>query len=473
MRFLSLALVLSTTVVISAQSGRTPVTAADTGSNTVATPELTIKQMFDEVNGYVKAKGSEYDAKKVSFSERLFTQAKLEQHQLAAKYAAAAAQRRNLAGEDLYYLGMLHWIAENIEGTAENLRKFTALADAAPERRQNARSILVVALAKQKRLPDAEKVLAEYLSAQPAKTAERSRMEGELAKAYQSQNDLVRMAPHADEDLKAAKLLLKEGTSRSQTLDEIFDAGSLVYEANRELGNQKQAETALEDLRTIAASVSSADLYYFAVDQKIKYMIETGRKAQSQEYYLTSIIKAESAFDNAGVRASVTERLKRREKHYRLLGDKAPELQMIDQWFPGEQKTLADLRGKVVLLDFWATWCGPCFQAYPHLIEWQQDHSRDGLVILGVTKYYGSANGSPADNAREIEELKQFREAQKLPYDFVVAKDASSQLLYGATSLPTTILIDRKGVIRYAESGTSPTKLEQTREMVFKLLAEK
>src|SRR3954452_13428470 len=127
MRFLSLALVLSTTVVISAQSGRTPVTAADTGSNTVATPELTIKQMFDEVNGYVKAKGSEYDAKKVSFSERLFTQAKLEQHQLAAKYAAAAAQRRNLAGEDLYYLGMLHWIAENIEGTAENLRKFTAL----------------------------------------------------------------------------------------------------------------------------------------------------------------------------------------------------------------------------------------------------------------------------------------------------------------------------------------------------------
>jgi len=422
--------------------------------------------MFDEANGYLKAKGAEYDAKKVSFNERLFSQARLEQRQLAAKYAAEAGQRKDLAGEDFYFLGMLHWIAENLDGTTDSLRKFVVLPDASVERRQNARSIIVVALAKQKKLPDAEKVLADYLS-ESIKLAERSRMEGELAKAYQSQNDLVRMAPHADEYLKAAKSMLKEGASRSHTLDEVFDAGSLVYEANRDLGNQKQAEGALEDLRTIAATVSSADLYYFAVDQKIKYLIETGRKPQSQEYYLTSLAKAESAFENAAVRGSVVERLKKREKHYRLLGEKAPELLMIDQWFPGERKTFADLKGKVVLLDFWATWCGPCFQAYPSLIEWQRDLSSEGFVILGVTKYYGSGDSS------EIDDLKRFRDAQKLPYDFVVAKDASSQYLYGATSLPTTVLIDRKGVIRYLETGTSPTKIEQTREMVHKLVAEK
>ena len=82
--------------------------------------------MFDEVNGYIKAKGTEYDAKKIAFGERLFKQALIEQRQLAAKYAATASLRKDLAGDDLYYLGMLYWIPENLDGTADNLRKFIA-----------------------------------------------------------------------------------------------------------------------------------------------------------------------------------------------------------------------------------------------------------------------------------------------------------------------------------------------------------
>lgn len=429
--------------------------------------------MFDEANGYLRSKATEYDAKKVAFSERLLKQAQLEQRQLAAKYAATAALQKDLKGDDLYYLGMLHWIAENLDGTADNLRKFIAFDGAVPDRLQTARSIVVVVLAKQKKLSDAETLLAEYLRSEPVKSAERAKMEGELAKAYQAQKDFARMAPHADEDFKAAKLMLNEPFSKNRVLDEIFDAGLLVHEAYRELGNQKNAETALEDLRVIAASTSSTDLYYYSVDQRIKYLIETGRKPQAQEYYMTALIKAERAFDAAALRTDVIMRLKKREKHYKLLGDRAPELQMIDQWFPGTQRSFADLKGKVILLDFWATWCGPCYEAFPLLREWQQDLSRDGLVILGVTKYYGRVNGQPADNPTEIESLKRFREAEKLPYDFVVGNDASSQLLYGATALPTTVLIDRKGVIRYIESGTSPVRLAQIRETLLKLLAEK
>ncbi len=429
--------------------------------------------MFDEANGYIKAKGAEYDAKKVAFNDWLFKQAQLEQRQLAAKYAATAAQHKDIAGDDLYYLGMLHWIAENLDGTAESLRKFITFEGAAPDRRQTARSIVVVVLAKQKKLSDAEALLTEYLKSEPRKQAERAKMEGELAKAYQSQKDFVHMAPHADEDFKAAKMLLSDPSSRTRVLDEIFDAGLLVFEAYRDLGNQKNAETALEDLRVVAASTSSTDLYYYAVDQRIKYLIETARKPQAQEYYMTSLIKAERAFDAAALRSDILSRLKKREKHYRLLGEPAPELPMIDQWFPGERKTFADLKGKVILLDFWATWCGPCYEAFPLLREWHQDFSRDGLVILGVTKYYGSVNGHAATAPDEIEDLKRFREVEKLPYDFVVAKDASSQLLYGGTALPTTVLIDRKGVIRYIESGTSPVRLAQIREMLLKLLAEK
>jgi len=472
MRIISLLLVLLTSVAATAQSGRMAPTPAGQAESTSAA-ELTVKQMFDKANGYLKAKAIEYETKKIVFTDQLLKQAQLEQRQLSAKYAATATLRKDLAGDDFYYLGMLHWIAENLDSTAENLRKFIALDGAAPDLRQTARSIVVVVLAKQKKLTDAENLLSDYLKSQPTKSAERAKMEGELAKAYQTQKDFDRMAPHADENFKAAKLMLNEPSSKMRVLDEIFDAGLLVFEAYRELGNQKNAETALDDLRVVAVATSSTDLYYYSVDQRIKYLIDTGRKPQAQEYYLTSLIKTEKAFNDASLRTNVISRLKKREKHYKLLGEPAPELSMIDQWFPGTQKKFADMKGKVILLDFWATWCGPCYEAFPLLKEWNQDHAREGLVILGVTKYYGKANGLAVDELGEIESLKRFRETHKLPYDFVVANGASSQLLYGATALPTTILIDRKGVIRYAESGTSQVRLAQIREMMLKLLAEK
>jgi len=90
-----------------------------------------------------------------------------------------------------------------------------------------------------------------------------------------------------------------------------------------------------------------------------------------------------------------------------------------------------------------------------------------------MTRYYGHGEGSDPDNASEILFLKRFKEKEKLPYDVVVAKDQETQQAFAATSLPTTVLIDRKGVIRYIESGTNPTRIQEMREVMLKLLAEK
>ena len=69
--------------------------------------------------------------------------------------------------------------------------------------------------------------------------------------------------------------------------------------------------------------------------------------------------------------------------------------------------------------------------------------------------------------------LKRFKVKHNLPYDFVVTRDLDAQELYGATALPTAAIVDRNGIVRYVESGTNPTRIEEMRATILKLLAEK
>lgn len=471
MRKLCILLILFCAIPSLSQSRRVP--PADGLQPSASAASQSVREMFDEANGYAKAKFAEFEQKKVPFSEQLRLQTDREQKQLAAKYAAAAATRPDLAGEDHYYHGLLHWIAENLEGTANSLLKFVNEPDPAADKAQRSRSLLVVIFAKQGRLEEAEKIRTEYLGEEPTKLTERARLESELAKAYRAKADHVNAASHAEAAYSAAKALLIDPNSRVQGLDELLDAGMLVFESYRDQDKVADADKALVDLRATAASVGSPSFFYYAADKLITYRIESGRKPLALETYTDSLAFAEKELKLKGQQVDAVRRLKARERHYKILGEKAFEMLGIDQWFPGENRTLSSMRGNVVLLDFWATWCGPCFDAFPHLTEWHQDLSDKGLVILGVTRYYGRADGFTVDAPNEIEFLKRFRLKHKLPYDFVVAKDQQAQFQYGATSLPTAILIDRKGVIRYADSGSSPSRLEDLREMLLKLLAEK
>lgn len=457
-----------------AQSRRvSPANSQDRTATAETTVELTVKQMFDEANAYNKAKFAEFEKKKIAYSENLRLQTEREQKQLAAKYAATASARTGLSGDDLYYLGLLHWIAENLEGAAASLRQYAALETATPEKAQTARSIVVVIAAKKAAIYEAEKLYADYLNKEPKKLTERSRMANEMAKAFMAAKNFAKATPYAEEAYKAAKVLAEDLNSRTRGLDELLDSGMLVFESYREQKLNTQADAALEDMQKVAASVGSSSFFFYATDKLITYQIESGRKTLAMETYLSSLIKAGRDLPLKGQQTDAIDRLKKREKHYKILLEPAPEIVSVDKWFPGEPRTLSSLRGKVVLLDFWATWCIPCFDAFPSFSEWNQDLSGEGLVILGVTRYYGRAEGFPVDNENEIEFLKRFKKKYDLAYDFVVVSDQQTQILYGATALPTAVLIDRKGKIRYIEAGTSPSRLDEMRQMVLKLLAEK
>ncbi len=118
----------------------------------------------------------------------------------------------------------------------------------------------------------------------------------------------------------------------------------------------------------------------------------------------------------------------------------APEFALKD--VNGQPVKLSDYRGKIVLLNFWATWCGPCKMEIPWFIEFEQKFKDKGFAVLGV---------SMDEEGWEV--VKPYLEKQKVNYRVVVGDDSIAQAYGGVDSLPTTFLLDREGKIASLHIG--------------------
>jgi thiol-disulfide isomerase/thioredoxin len=122
-----------------------------------------------------------------------------------------------------------------------------------------------------------------------------------------------------------------------------------------------------------------------------------------------------------------------------LLDKPAPDFALDAAVGPNPAR-LADLKGRVIVLEFWATWCGPCAVTMPKLDEWQQKYGARGLAVVGVS-------------AEELPIIKLHGKRAKLGY--TLASDTAGGVFesYRVEAIPTLVIIDSRGVIRHIDVG--------------------
>ncbi len=143
---------------------------------------------------------------------------------------------------------------------------------------------------------------------------------------------------------------------------------------------------------------------------------------------------------------------KLRSRLEKIEGAPAVEIELKD-WTNSKPLKLADLKGKIVLLDFWATWCGPCLASIPHTNELAAKYAKD-VVIIGVC------------HPRGAEKMKQVVESKKIAYPVAVDEGEKLGKAYQVNGYPDYYLIDREGKLVLADCSNG--KVEDAIEALLK-----
>lgn len=179
--------------------------------------------------------------------------------------------------------------------------------------------------------------------------------------------------------------------------------------------------------------------------------------------------------------ASYEGRLESARKLLAMIGQPAPEMAAGVNWVGVDQPV--DTNGKVVLLDFWALWCGPCIATFPHLKHLSDEYGDQGLQIVGVTRYYNytwnEETGRPERGDREAdpnpdvenEVLKKFMASHDLTHPTVVVpKESTMHKDYGVSGIPHVALIDQQGRIQMVKVGSGEANAQAIEAKIRELL---
>lgn len=402
--------------------------------------ERSVLQMYQDVDGYIAERSRELASQGKRADRGELADGKKD---LAIKLAAEAASRPNLEKTDLYYLGLLYLAAEKDALHLDAMQKF--LAQYPPETQgnmmQSARAYAMLGLVKKKQLSDAEQMFQAWMKGSPAEPNTRPGLQDNLAYGFFKDGQYEKAVSHGQEAFDALKTLsaksLKEKRSREQIYMNLVEVLAMSYRKSK---NSDEALRVLAEARAQSFAIPSANLY-----RKVMDFVEGGGFSEKK------LMQKVESYASA---------------------DAAPELK-IAEWLGQAPVKLDELRGKVVLLDFWATWCGPCISTFPRLRGWHKKYAGQDFVLIGVTQYYGEQGGKKMSNIQELDFLREFKQKYKMPYTLAVLDNPTeAPMKYGINAYPTTVLLDRNGVVRYIGIGSGAEESSNLEDTIEKVLTE-
>jgi thiol-disulfide isomerase/thioredoxin len=403
--------------------------------------DKTVSELSLEIDGYVNAKMRDLASQGKRITSETRDDLTRERKSLAKKYAEEASARQNLEGKDFYFLGLLYFTAENDVKALETFKKFLAQypADVKGDMIQSARGYGVLLSSRRKQMAEAEQFYQAWLKGEPFFKVQQPSMENLLSVGFFKAGDYEKAIQYGQEAFDLLKTLEaktpKDKRDKEQIYMNLVEVLALSYKKNK---NSDQALNILAEARARSFTLPSANLYRKVMDFVEGSGFSEKKLMQKVESYPSEPI---------------------------------PDLRVIE-WLGENYASLEELRGRVVLLDFWATWCGPCISTFPRLRDWHKKYGENGFVIVGVTKFYGNADGKPMTRLQELDFLNEFKKKHKLPYTFAIAEPGEDSMKYGINALPTTMLLDRSGVVRYIGIGAGDEEVSNLEGMIKKVLKE-
>jgi peroxiredoxin/Tfp pilus assembly protein PilF len=246
-----------------------------------------------------------------------------------------------------------------------------------------------------------------------------------LAQAYYGLDAFKNVVETAD---KALELALDDKHTRAQ----LYNLKGLAVQAQSELKNEKKLKEAEEIFREgLALSAQVPTLSY-----NLGVVLLQQKRDEEGVAELMRYVKLAPRGEFAEQAKKMIENPRRAREAF------APDFSFVTA--EGEHITLEDLRGKVVVLDFWGTWCPPCVASLPALRSLHKRYTKESsFMLIGIS------------SDRDEEVWKEFTAKEKMVWPQYRDRDRKIQAAFRVNAFPTYIIIDHEGIVRYRSSGMS------------------